>query len=188
MKVIGFNGSPRKDGNTSALMGYLFREIEKEGVKTEIIQLAAKKIHGCIACYKCFENQDKQCAVKNDAANDYIKKMISAQGIVLASPSYFQDVTAEMKALIDRAGFVGLANGKIYKNKVGASLSCFRRTGGMHTVETMNHFFFGNELIIAGRSLSVARDKGDMEKDLEGLESARALGKKIAWMLKKLYG
>jgi multimeric flavodoxin WrbA len=188
MKVIGFNGSPRKDGNTNTLIGYLLREIEKEGIQTELISLSAKPIHGCIACYKCFENQDQRCAVKNDAANEYIEKIIAAQGIVLGSPSYFQDVTAEMKALIDRAGFVGLANGRIYKNKVGASVSCFRRSGGMHTIETMNHFFFGNELIIAGRAMSVAREKGEVEKDEEGVQAAQALGQKIAWIVKKLYG
>jgi multimeric flavodoxin WrbA len=186
MKVVGFNGSPRKDGNTATLIGYLFKEIEKEGIETELVSLSAKPIHGCIACYKCFENQDKQCAVKNDAANEYIEKMLNVEAIVLASPSYFQDVTAEMKALIDRAGFVGLANGKIFKNKVGASLSCFRRSGGMHTIETMNHFFFGNELIIAGRAICVAREKGDVEKDQEGILAAQSLGQKIAWILKKL--
>ena len=90
--------------------------------------------------------------------------------------------------MIDRAGFVGLANGRMYKNKVGASLSCFRRTGGMHAIETMNHFFFSNEFIIAGRALSVARDKGDVEKDEEGIQLAQILGQKIAWLLKKLYG
>lgn len=188
MKVIGFNGSPRNDGNTALLMGYLLREVEKEGIETELVQLSAKSIHGCIACYKCFENKDQRCAVKNDAANEYIEKMTTAQGIVLGSPSYFQDVTAETKALIDRAGFVGLANGRMYKNKVGASLSCFRRTGGMHAIETMNHFFFSNELIIAGRALSVARDKGDVEKDEEGIQLAQTLGQKISWLLKKLYG
>jgi multimeric flavodoxin WrbA len=54
MKVIGFNGSPRKDGNTTALMDCVFREIEKEGIETQLVQLSAKTIHGCIACYKCF--------------------------------------------------------------------------------------------------------------------------------------
>ena len=93
-----------------------------------------------------------------------------------------------MKALVDRAGLVGLANGRMYKNKVGASLSCFRRTGGLHTVETMNHFFLSNEVIIAGRAMSVARDKGEVEKDGEGIESAQALGQKTAWIMKKLYG
>lgn len=172
MKVVSFNGSPRKDGNTATLIGYLFKEIEKEGIETELVSLSAKTIHGCIACYKCFENQDKLCSVKNDAANECIKKMLNAQAIVLGSPSYFQDVTAEMKALVDRAGFVGLANDKMFKNKIGASLSCFRRSGGMHVVETMNHFFFGNELIIAGRAICVAREKGEVEKDQEGILAA----------------
>ena len=188
MKVIGFNGSPRKNGNTTTLMSYILREIEKDGIETELVQLSAKKIHGCIACYKCFENQDQRCSVKNDAANEYIEKMTQVQGIILGSPSYFQDVTAEMKALIDRAGFVGLANGKMYKNKVGASLCCFRRSGGMHTIETMNHFFLSNEIIIAGRAMSVARDKGEVEKDEEGIQSAQTLGSKISWIVKKLYG
>ena len=187
MKVIGFNGSPRKDGNTTDLMSCLLREVEKEGIETELIQLSGTALHGCLACYKCFENRDQRCAFKSDAVNEYIAKIVSAQGIVLGSPSYFQDVTAEMKALIDRAGFVGLANGKIYKNKVGASVCCFRRSGGMHTIETMNHFFFGNELIIAGRAICVSRDKGDAEKDEEGIQAAMALGQKIAWLLKKLY-
>jgi multimeric flavodoxin WrbA len=188
MKVVGFNGSPRKDGNTTILFNYLFRELRKEGIETELVQLAEKKIHGCKACYKCFENKDGRCAVKNDAANEYIEKMSTAHGIVLGSPSYFQDVTSEMKALIDRSGFVGLANGRIYRNKVGAVLSCFRRTGGMHTIETMNHFFFSNEIIIAGRAISVARDKGDVEKDEEGIQMANALGQRMAWILKKLQG
>jgi multimeric flavodoxin WrbA len=188
MKFIGFNGSPRKDGNTTTLFGYLLREIEKEGIETELVQLSAKAIHGCIACYKCFENKDRRCAVKNDSANEYIEKMTTAQVIVLGSPSYFQDVTAEMKALIDRAGFVGLANGRMYKNKIGAAISCFRRSGGMHTIETMNHFFFANELVIAGRAISVAREKGEVDRDEEGVRSAQTLGQKIAWMAKRLYG
>ena len=188
MKIVGFNGSPRKNGNTNALIGYLFKEVEKEGIDTELVQLSEKTIHGCIACYRCFKNQDQRCAVKNDAANEYIEKMTMAHGIVLGSPSYFQDVTAEMKALIDRAGFVGLANGRMYKNKIGASVSCFRRSGGMHTVETMNHFFFGNELIIAGRAISVSREIGEVEKDDEGIQASKNLGQKIAWMVKKLYG
>ncbi len=187
MKVIGFNGSPRKDGNTTVLMGYLLEELRNGGIETELVQLSEKPIHGCIACYKCFENKDKRCAVRNDAANDYIEKIVAAQGIVFGSPSYFQDVTAEMKALIDRAGFVGLANDKMYRNKIGAAVSCFRRSGAMHTIETMTHFFFGNELVIAGRALGLARDKGEMEKDEEGIQAAKTLGQRMAWLLNKLH-
>jgi multimeric flavodoxin WrbA len=188
MKVVGFNGSPRKDGNTTMLMNHLLRRIEREGIETELVQLAEKEIRGCISCFKCFENQDRRCAVKRDAANEYIEKMIGAQGIVLGSPVYFQDVTAEMKALIDRAGFVGLANGRMYKDKVGGSLACLRRSGGTHTVDTMNHFFLAQEIVIAGRALGVGKEKGEVEQDEEGIERATSLGQKMAWVLKRLHG
>lgn len=187
MKVIAFNGSPRKDGNTTTLINHLLQQIEHEKIETELVQLSEREIGGCIACFKCHENQDRQCAVKKDAANAYIQKIIEAQGIVLGSPVYFQDVTPEMKALVDRAGFVGLANGKMYKNKVGAALACFRRSGGMHTVDAMNHFFLSNDVIIAGRALGVAKEKGEVEKDEEGIQIATTLGQRMAWILKKLY-
>lgn len=90
--------------------------------------------------------------------------------------------------MIDRAGLVGLANDRIYKNKVGAVVSAFRRTGGMHTIETMNHFLFANEIIVAGRALGMARDRGDMEKDDEGIQMAKRLGQRMAWIMKKLRG
>jgi multimeric flavodoxin WrbA len=188
VKVVGFNGSPRSDGNTTALTNYLFGELQREGIETELVQLSAKEIHGCISCFRCFENKDGRCAVTNDAANEYIEKMTAADGIVLASPVYFIDVTAEMKALIDRAGFVGLANGRIYRNKVGAALACFRRSGGAHTVDTMNHFFLSNDIVIAGRAASMAREKGEVEKDAEGIQLAQTLGQRMAWILKKLHG
>jgi multimeric flavodoxin WrbA len=189
MKVVAFNGSPRKDGNTTILIGRLLRAVEQEGIETELVQLSDKPIHGCIACYRCFENLDGRCAVKNDAVNEYIEKIIGAQGVVLGSPVYFQDVTAEMKAFIDRVGFVGVANGrKLYMNKVGASLACFRRSGSMHTVETMNHLFLSNDFVIAGRVFGVGREKGDVEKDAEGLETATALGQRMAWIMKRLHG
>jgi multimeric flavodoxin WrbA len=186
MKVVAFNGSPRKDGNTTILINHVFRELEKEGVETELVQLSGKKIHGCIACYKCFENKDQRCAVKDDIANECIEKMIKAEGIILGSPVYFTDVTAEMKALIDRAGLVSMANGGMYKNKVGATVVAVRRSGAVHTLGTMNHFFLAGQMIIIGRGIGVGRDKGDVEKDEEGLQAVRALGQRMAWLLKKL--
>ena len=188
MKVVGFNGSPRKDGNTFILMNHVFRELEKEGIETELVQLSEKQIHGCIACYKCFENKDQRCAVKNDAANEYIEKMLGAQGIILGSPVYFIDITSEMKALIDRTGFVSLANGRMFKNKVGGTVAAVRRTGGMHTIDSMNHFLLSQEIVIAGRAIGVGRDKGDVEKDEEGLLLAKSLGQRMAWLLNKLHG
>jgi multimeric flavodoxin WrbA len=188
MKVFAFNGSPRKDGNTTILINHVFRELEKEGIETELVQLSGKEIHGCIACYKCFENKDQRCAVKNDIANECIEKMIGAEGILLGSPVYFTDVTAEMKALIDRAGFVSMANGGMYKNKVSAAVVAVRRFGSMHTLDTMNHFFLAGQMIIIGRGIGIGRDKGEVEKDEEGMQAVKALGQRMAWLLKKLYG
>ena len=188
MKVVAFNGSPRKDGNTTILINHVFHELEKEGVETELVQLSGKKIHGCIACYKCFEYKDQRCAVKDDVANECIEKMIKAEGIILGSPVYFADVTAEMKALMDRAGFVSMANGGMYKNKVGATVVAVRRSGAIHTLDTMNHFFLAGQIIVIGRGIGVGRDKGDVKKDEEGLQAVKALGQRMAWLLKKLQG
>ncbi|HUL31768.1 MAG TPA: flavodoxin family protein [Thermodesulfobacteriota bacterium] len=188
MKVVAFNGSPRKDGNTTILINHVFREIEKEGVETELVQLSGKRIHGCIACYKCFENKDRRCAVKDDVANECIEKMIKAEGIILGSPVYFTDVTAEMKALMDRAGFVSMANGGMYKNKVGAAVVAVRRSGAIHTLDTLNHFFLAGQMIVVGRGIGVGRDKGEVEKDEEGLQAVKALGQRMAWLLKRLRG
>jgi multimeric flavodoxin WrbA len=187
MKVIGFNGSPRKDGNTAILMNHVFKELEKEGIETEMVQLSAKEIHGCIACFKCIENKDQQCAVKNDGANEYIGMMTKAQGIILGSPVYSIDVTPQMKALIERSGFVSRANGGMYRNKVGGALTAFRRSGAMHAIDTMNHFFLGQEIFVVGRAVGIGKDKGDVEKDEEGMRLAKSLGQRMAWLLKKVY-
>ena len=188
MKVAAFNGSPRKDGNTTILINRVFRELEKEGVETELAQLSGKKIRGCIACYKFFENKDRRCAVKDDAANECIEKMVKAEGIILGSPVYFADVTAEMKALMDRAGFVSMANDGMYKNKVGATVVAVRRSGAIHTLDSMNHFFLAGQMIVIGRGIGVGRDKGEVEKDEEGMLAVEALGQRMAWLLKKLQG
>ena len=187
MNVVAFNGSPRKDGNTTILINKVFQELGKEGIKTELIQLSEKQIHGCIACYKCFENKDQRCAVKDDAANEYIEKILGAQGIILGSPVYFIDITPEMKALIDRSGFVSLANGRMFKNKVGGTVAAVRRSGGMHTIDSMNHFLLSQEIFIAGRAIAFGRDKGEVEKDEEGMQLVKTLGQRMAWLMKKLY-
>ncbi len=188
MKVIGFNGSPRKDGNTGILIRRIFNELEKEGIETEFVQLSYKKIHGCIGCYKCLENKDRRCAVNDDDANAYIEKAAQAQGVILGSPVYFMDVTPEMKALIDRVGFVSRSNGGMFRNKIGALVAAARRTGAVHTLDTMSHFFLSTEMIIVGRAIGLGWEKGDVQKDEEGLLLASALGKRMAGLLQKLYG
>ncbi len=188
MIVVGFNGSPRKDGNTLILIQQVFRELSQEGIQTELVHLADKELKGCIACYKCMENRDRSCAVKGDAANEYIEKMLEADGMILGSPVYFNDLTPEMKALIDRTGYVARSNGRMFSRKVGAAVVAVRRSGATHTIDSMNHFFLSGEMIIAGRVIGVGREKGQVLKDEEGLQLAKSLGQRMAWLLKKLHG
>jgi len=188
MKVVAFNGSPRKDGNTSILIRYMFNEIVKEGIETELVHLSYKTIHGCIACEKCAQNKDQRCAVKDDSANEYIEKMLGADGIILGSPVYFQGMTPEMKALIDRTGYVSRSNGRMFRDKVGAAVVAVRRSGGISTLDVMNHFFLSGQMIIAGRGIAYGREIGAVEKDDEGIGLVKLLGQKMAWLLKKVNG
>ncbi len=191
MKVIAFNGSARKDGNTSILVNTVFNELKKEGITTEIVSLAGKKIHGCTACGKCFENQDKRCAVKGDVANDCIEKMLESDGIILASPTYFADISPEMKALIDRSGFVAKANQDMFRRKVGAGIIAVRRGGAIHAFDTLNHFFFINQMVVPGSSywnIGIGLAPGDVNNDDEGIMTMMTLGVNMAWLMKKIQG
>ena len=107
MKVIAFNGSARKGGNTAILLRHVLGEVEKEGIETELVELSGSKIHGCLACRECSKKKDGRCAQSNDDGNAYIEKMAAADGILLGSPTYVADVSPEIKALIDRACMVG---------------------------------------------------------------------------------
>ena len=152
MHVLAINGSARKNGNTAQMIGYLFEELHKEGVETEMIQLAA-------------------------------------DAIVLASPTYFADITAEMKALIDRAGMTARANGDMFKRKLGAAIVTRRRGGAIHAFDSINHFFTIGQMIIVGSSywnLGVGREKGEVAEDVEGIATMRDLGRNMAWLLRKL--
>jgi multimeric flavodoxin WrbA len=189
MKVVGFNGSARKDGNTAIMIEYAFAELAKEGIDTELIQLAGQPLRGCTACYKCFANKDRRCVVDNDIANQCIAKMDAADGIIIGSPTYFAAITPEAKALIDRCGMVARANGDMFKRKAGAGVVAVRRGGAIHVFDTINHFFTINQMIVVGSSywnIGFGRNPGDVEADEEGLKTMSDLGINMAWLLRKL--
>jgi len=188
LKVVALNGSARKGGNTAILLGYVLRELEKEGIGTELIEMSGAKIHGCLACRECSKNKDRRCGQKNDMGNTYIEKMEQADGILLGSPTYVADVSSEMKALMDRACLVSKANGGIFRRKVGAAVVAVRRAGAMHAFDTLNHFFLISEMIVPGSSywnIGIGLEKGDVEKDLEGIQTMKTLGQNMAWLLEK---
>jgi len=190
MKVVAFNGSARKDGNTAILLRTVLSQLEADGIDTEMVQLAGSRIHGCTACTACFKNKNYRCVFDDDLLNTCIEKMREAEGIILGSPTYFADVTAEMKALIDRAGYVARANKDMFRRKVGAAVVAARRGGSVHAFDTMNHFFTISQMIIPGSrywNMGFGLKPGDVEGDAEGRETMKILGLNMAWLLKKIH-
>jgi multimeric flavodoxin WrbA len=191
MKVVAFNGSARLDGNTAILLKTALGELERDGIQTELIQLAKEQLPGCGACYRCFKQKDERCSVDTDPVNDYIAKMAAADGILLGSPVYFADITANMKALIERCGMVARANGDLYQRKVGAGVVAVRRGGAIHAFNSLNHFFTIGQMVIVGSSywnIGIGRDPGAVSSDEEGIKTMQRLGQNMAWVLKKLAG
>ena len=187
MKVIGFNGSARKKGNTVCSLNTVFGELEKAGIETEMIHVGKEKIRGCIACYGCSENQDEACMIKDDPVNEWIQKMKEADGILLGSPVYFSGVAGTMKSFLDRAFFVATMNGGLFRHKVGAAVAAVRRSGGLPTVDTLNHYINYSEMIMPSSNYwNVAHglDPGEMEQDGEGKQIMEILGRNMAWIMK----
>lgn len=189
MKIVGINGSARKDGNTAILIKTVFHEFEKEGFETELIQLGGHPVRGCMGCRACSENKNRKCIISNDIINECIEKMAAADGIILGSPTYFTDVSAEMKALIDRAGMVSKANDEMFRYKVGGAVVAVRRGGAIHAFDTMNHFLHYMQMFLVGASywnMAYGRMIGEVENDQEGIVNMQVLGQNMAYLLKKL--
>ena len=191
MNVTAVNGSPRPEGNTSILLTKVSEALQSEGVSTEIVQLGKQRIRGCAACYKCFENANRACSFKDDGFNEIAEKVFASDGLLIGSPTYFTDVSAETKAFIDRLGIVALANGRLLKHKVGAAVVAVRRGGGIHAFDTINHLFQMNQMFIVGSTywnLGFGRNPGEVLSDEEGLKNMADIGASMALLLKRLNG
>ncbi len=191
MKVLAINGSPRRDGNTAILLRRVLTALQREGIDGELIQIGGLPLRGCRACYGCRSRKDGHCTVRDDPMNDILDQMFAADGLLLGSPTYFTDVTTEMKALIDRAGFTARANGDLLRRKVGAAVVSVRRAGAMHAFDTINHFFLINQVVVPGSSywnIGIGNRPGEVEDDPEGLATMDVLGANMAWLMKRLCG
>ncbi|TFF88381.1 MAG: flavodoxin family protein [Promethearchaeota archaeon] len=187
MKVVLFNGSPRKEGNTYHCLKIVMEQLENEGVECDYNWIGMEKLRGCTACMQCVENGDNRCVLKGDNMNDYIEKMIEADGIILGSPTYFADTATNIKALIERAGY---ATGGKLKHKVGAAVVAVRRAGATHVFSSINYFFLIKQMFVVGSSywnLGVGKQPGDVLKDEEGIQTFKNLGQNFAFLLKKIH-
>lgn len=190
MKVTAFNGSPKPNGNTALLLRKTLEPIQQAGIETEFVQVGGKPIRGCTACYQCAVNRNQRCVIEGDILNDCVKKMIESEAILLGSPTYFGSVTAEMKALIDRAGFVTRVNDGLLGRKIGAAVVAQRRGGATQVSDTINSLFLISRMIVPGSTywnFGVGREPGEVAKDQEGLDNMRDLGETIVWLMQRLY-
>ncbi len=189
-KVVAINSSPRKNGNTAAMIDTIFSILdEREDITCETIHIGGQSFRGCKGCYLCKKNQDRKCIISDDYVNECITKMIDADVIILGSPTFYSTLTSEMKALIDRAGTVTRGNGFLLEHKIGVSLSPVRRAGGMNTIQTMNNFFLLSNMIIPGSSywnMAIARNIGDFQSDDEGISTMKNLANQILWLLDRI--
>lgn len=191
MRIIAFNGSPRKGGNTARYLETVFEPLQEAGCKTELVQVGGEKLRGCNGCMSCRKSKNGRCIFDDDPLNSWIAAMRKADAILIGSPVYFSDMTPETKALIDRAGYVlrGLDENPLSR-KVGAGVAVARRAGSVHTLMGINQFFFVNDMIVPGSSywnIGIARAVGDADADEEGIATMRHLGENIAWLLERLH-
>lgn len=187
MKVVAFNGSPNKEGNTWHALRMVMAELENEGVETEIIQVGNKTIRGCAACGMCVKNKNEQCVIPGDEVNEWVQAMKSADGIVFGTPVHYAAMGGTMKSFLDRAFFVAGVNGGLFRHKVGAAVVAVRRSGGLPAFEQLNNFLLYSEMLIPTSSywnVIHGRSPGEVTQDLEGVQIMRVLGKNMAWLMK----
>jgi multimeric flavodoxin WrbA len=185
MYAVAVNGSPRKGGNTEFLLKEVLGELQDAGWETEFAKVGGTAIRGCIACEKCFETQDNECALKKDKFNDIYAKMLKADAMILGSPTYFAALSADLKALIERAGYVAYANNHAFTGKIGAAVVAVRRGGATHVYDTINHMFQMSRMIIPGSTywnMGYGLNRGEVNEDEEGLANMHHLGKCIDWL------
>lgn len=193
MKVIGINGSSRKDGNTAILIRTVFEELHKNGIETELIQLPEVNMNPCKlcegeTCLACLEKGS--CVFKKDDFHVIFDKIKESDGLVLGSPVYGADISAKMKNFIDRLGIASLGDAKVLQHKPGAAVSAVRRAGGMTAVDTLNHFMLFREMLVVGSTywnMVYGKDVGDVLNDDEGMANMRNIGENMAWLLKRLH-
>lgn len=189
MKVLGINGSARKDGNTAILLSTVFEELQAAGIETELVEFAGKVIHPCKACWAC--GGKKNCVHREDLFEEVFQKMVAADGIILGSPVYAANISANMQAFLERAAVVSDMNKGLLTHKVGAAVAAARRGGALNTIDAMNHFFLLQDMFIVGSSywaMAYGRLPGEVSEDKEGLETMRSLGRNMTYLLTALQG
>jgi|ADurb_H2B_01_Slu_FD_contig_21_995142_length_1279_multi_11_in_0_out_0_2 multimeric flavodoxin WrbA len=187
MNVIGINGSPHGDGNTFTALSIAGEIFKQNRIDYEIFNVGMKAVQGCTGCNACGKNKNEECIFTKDVVNEGIQKIKNADGIILASPVHFSGIGGNMKSFLDRAFYVAGANEGLFRHKVAASLVAVRRSGGVATVDQLNHYITYSEMVMAtGNYWNVihGRKVGEAEQDTEGAQAIEVTAENMVWLMR----
>ena len=187
MKVLLINGSPRKNGNTFVALSEAAKQLEKNGIETEIVQIGVKPVRGCIACGQCKMKELNRCVFDDDICNRISEKLDAVDALIIGSPVYYGQPNGSVLALMQRMFF---SAGKKVQNKPAAAVCVCRRGGATAAFETMNMpFMMLNMPVVTSQYWNIVygREEGQAALDKEGLQTMRTLADNMAWLLKKIH-
>ena len=188
MKAIAINGSARTAGNTEILLKKCLATLAEEGIEGELIRLSEKTVTPCTACTQCFKNKDMKCVIAKDDFQEIFDKMVAADIIIVGSPVYYGSATANITALLDRAGYVSRANGNVFTRKLGGPVVVARRAGQNFTFAQLMFWFIINDMVMPGSTywnIGFGREIGEVNEDKEAIETVVGFAKNLAWLAEK---
>jgi len=188
LKAVLISGSPRKDGNTEIILSKCAKKLAESEIQTKLINLSAANILPCTACMYCKKGKP-ECSIKKDDFSNIFSSIIESDIVILGSPVYFGSATAQIKALIDRVGYVSRGNGGLLSKKIGAPIVVARRAGQNFTYAQLLYWYTINDMIIPGSTywnIGFARDKGEIENDTECIETIEKFAENIIFLAKKI--
>lgn len=182
MKVLLFNGSPRKEGCTYTALSEVAATLNENGIEAEIVQVGSVPFRGCIGCGGC---KNGMCVFGDeDGLNEIIEKCKTADGFVFGSPVYYASPNGTMVSFMDRLFYTA---GRSFAHKPGAVVASARRAGTTVTLdELMKYLTISQMPVVSSTYWTMVHGScaDDVKKDEEGLQTMRNLGRNMAWMLK----
>ncbi|MDL2227155.1 flavodoxin family protein [Deltaproteobacteria bacterium OttesenSCG-928-M10] len=193
MKVLLINGSSKTKGNTALALDTAAMVFADNKIETDRIDIGKAAIHGCVGCGACFQKQNRRCVqFTDDPVNEWLEKILTADGLMIGSPVYYAGINGALKALLDRAFFVAAGNGGLMRHKVGAAVTAVRRAGSLPALEQIHKYFSISEMFMPSGNYwpqVFGLAPGEGAGDDEGLQCVGVLAANMAWLMKLMdYG
>ncbi len=187
MKVLLVNAGPRKNGNTNTALSEVAKQLEKNGIEAEIVQLGTKPVRSCIACGQCKAKELGCCTFDDDICNSIIEKMKNSDAFIIGSPVYYGEPTGAALSLMHRMFY---AAGHLFQNKPAAAVAVCRRGGATSAFQTLNMGFQMMNMPVVGSqywNVAYGREPGQAALDTEGMQTMRTLANNMAFLLKSIH-